>query len=980
MYDIAEKPLPTAFAVWDETSLLDSTQSNAFLLSMDSLPNPTPKTPLPKDVATASPATSTARGSNANATRNEKLLRLEFSDYSDLQTRLVLMPLVEEEGKGAIVASFTRDKKALAPKDNGQRTSEPSKEHRDDEESTTDGKLTGCVLIGMDSETDDWKDEDFSFILARIREEEAPITLFFEPPKLESPPSSPAPSLPKQVQVETPSQQKPSETSAAKEPLSNTKQDSLQSGMMALSAWGMRMGARAAGAANNAAALASKAAKERMQQTNQATKIRTAAKACDIFLQTSVGAFIPISAAQSKVTTSSLLLVRKSATEACPPSPSHSFQWYRSALPSPGDDAASLGSKSRTSDQSVNGEEIEWIALDGAIHAAFQPNATLVGRRLRCIVSISPDDNSSDDSSLEDADLDSAGPQICVCDIMDCVMADMTLFNGARQALLRGAGLAGFQGRGNAINRKFRIEVSIGTLKKRKRITSSAVRVYQMSGNESEPLNESPVLHVSATADPCKPKLFELILPPMPETSILTALCTDGALQLEAPNRVARESLLLALGIANYTGEPANLDGKTVLFGDETVAFDDNDSSSCATSSCASSVGSQAKSTVSNPKSLECSVGSLKIETEGDRVIELEKELESLRNKLARKDKIVSELQRQITKSESVYQQSKQALSSKQQQLDESKAQCQELSQNLKASCANVQSQEAKASRMREDHLLHVSSLENRITSQSGKIAELEKANRILQNEKAVLAAAVEARESKLVKMGELQSSFKELSETVQQQDKLRVQLEESNKRYESLNEELERVTQFEKECRAELKETKQTVERLTDRISHDEETVASVHTTLDVLQKKNQQLKGERNSFKQKNDSLSKEISRLCRNGRSIQEIEKIMSDHESRKQEVALLRQQKRKALEEAHLYRTSYEQSKFATQIAGVDVETHRALERNAELERLLAEMTEYVNAKEMQMETMKQVNEHLQSEIHSLAQASLNKDEV
>ena len=103
-------------------------------------------------------------------------------------------------------------------------------------------------------------------------------------------------------------------------------------------------------------------------------------------------------------------------------------------------------------------------------------------------------------------------------------------------------------------------------------------------------------------------------------------------------------------------------------------------------------------------------------------------------------------------------------------------------------------------------------------------------------------------------------------------------------------------------------------------------------------------------------------------------------MSDHESRKQEVALLRQQKRKALEEAHLYRTSYEQSKFATQIAGVDVETHRALERNAELERLLAEMTEYVNAKEMQMETMKQVNEHLQSEIHSLAQASLKKDEV
>jgi hypothetical protein len=176
------------------------------------------------------------------------------------------------------------------------------------------------------------------------------------------------------------------------------------------------------------------------------------------------------------------------------------------------------------------------------------------------------------------------------------------------------------------------------------------------------------------------------------------------------------------------------------------------------------------------------------------------------------------------------------------------------------------------------------------------------------------------------------------------------------------------------------LEHATQKVKTLTICIQKDEETNASVHSQLDSLQQKNQQLKGERNNFKQKNDSLSKEISRLCRNGRTIKDIEKTLADHEALRQEVELLRQQKRMALEDAHLYRTSYEQSKVAQKLAGMDYGTHAALERNAELDRLLAEMTEYLNAKEMQLETMRQVNDYLQSEIHSLAKANLNKNEV
>ena len=139
----------------------------------------------------------------------------------------------------------------------------------------------------------------------------------------------------------------------------------------------------------------------------------------------------------------------------------------------------------------------------------------------------------------------------------------------------------------------------------------------------------------------------------------------------------------------------------------------------------------------------------------------------------------------------------------------------------------------------------------------------------------------------------------------------------------------------------------------------------------------------GERNNYKQKNESLSKEVARLCRGGKNIRDIEKILADHAALEQETELLRVQKRKALEEAQKYRISYEQAKAAEDLLSLkpdERETRRILERTTELERLLSEMTDYVSAKQMQLDTLKEVNEELQREIHSLAQANLRRDEV
>ena len=69
--------------------------------------------------------------------------------------------------------------------------------------------------------------------------------------------------------------------------------------------------------------------------------------------------------------------------------------------------------------------------------------------------------------------------------------------------------------------------------------------------------------------DALNPKNFDIIFPVLPpEACMVEALCDERALQLMAPNRVCRESLLLALGIANFNGKPSELTKSSMLFPD----------------------------------------------------------------------------------------------------------------------------------------------------------------------------------------------------------------------------------------------------------------------------------------------------------------------------------------------------------------------------------------------------------------------------
>jgi hypothetical protein len=812
-------------------------------------------------------------------------ITVTFKDYEDVQTRLILLPLDEQQGVGAIVAEYTAS------------TATPEQETPE----APGQDLSGFSLVGLEeskpgadtsTQEETWKEKDFSAILGLLRQAESPLVLLFEKSSDDTHESShdedfheEKKSDMEETAVSTNSQSENPESKSdnaspedGEASETGENEPASQSSLLTdrLSSWTTRMRATSAqlaaeaasGAASISTAVAT-AAKERSKASRSATESMIESPSdgqqdYNLFLQTSSGAFLPVqltsasTSSELRVTNSSLLLVRRSATQPCP-AQGCLFQWYRSE------------------------HDAGWTILEGATFAAFQPSAIEVGHRLRCCVTIEDEEN--EESGSEDGK--EKGPQRVVCEMPGTVSAALALFNGARQALVRGSQFGGLHGKCNSEGRTFCIKVEMTFLQNQEthvKTVSTAVTIYQVSGSTAEPMHpiDEPIVGVSAACDYSHPKAFELTFPAgIPESaSMVSALCRDGKFQLEAPNRLARESLLLTIGIANFKGKPADLNASTTLYGSD---------------------GKLLQDVVVAPSTTS---GTPEVEVSDDDAID----------------------------------------------------------------------------QLKSEHTVQVSSLESCIASQSDKIAELEKAVRTLQNEKALLSAAVEARESKLSKMAELQKSFDDLAVRVKEQDSIRSDLDEASSRYEEVSANLETVSKSESECKVTLDQSQKEVVELKMQLKAEAGKTTACKSELKAQQMKIQKLIAERNSYKQKGDSLSKEIGRVCRNGRTIRDVEKILFDDPSRREEVNSLREQKRKALEDLQHYRTAYEQSRTAQKMAGMDHDSTKVFERNAELERLLSELTEYVSAKEMQLETFKLVNDALQTEIRDLAKATMKNNDI
>ena len=134
-----------------------------------------------------------------------------------------------------------------------------------------------------------------------------------------------------------------------------------------------------------------------------------------------------------RITNSSVLSVRQTGSaKPCPKG--YSFQWLRS---------------------NTNGDS--WQLLQGANFATFQPSANDVGHKIKCIVTIKPDEGDQVEESI-------------TCHQPYCIESDLPLLNGARSSFLPGGGVissvgacfSGFVGFGSkAQGKKFKIHLEM---------------------------------------------------------------------------------------------------------------------------------------------------------------------------------------------------------------------------------------------------------------------------------------------------------------------------------------------------------------------------------------------------------------------------------------------------------------------------------------------------------------------------------------
>ena len=960
-------------------------------------------------------------------------VKLSFSDLVDLQSRLVLLPRIEEEGLGAVVASYipracttkleesqyleekkvddkddnvevdeanssdsiqsktakgeavmtsSDDQQCRHPTAAGEPTrdqgevdeGEQTKAHGQSQDTNSRNDIDpkdviGKALTGIDGveNEQDWLVQEFSHILASTREVKVPIVLHFEAVPL----------------VEEKEKVNEKKACHIEKPM---QRDEPRVNASSWTSWGKSVAATAAssakGYASATAVAVAKAAEEAIAARQAAEEARAARVAtivdlpplrnqkCCMCLQLSDGSFVELAGPPKKmpkVTTTSLVILRETPSRPCP-AKGYRYEWFRSInIPTCGDIISD--SLSASSAESMHADNHQWAPLIGATYSVYQPCANDIGCYLRCVVYIELGGEQvgivDDESSVEE--------EIIFCETPAPIAADMNMFNGARQALLRGTYIGNLLGRGPAEGRVFGINISIAFTDDKS--ISSATSIHQISGGTAEPIHLGVIRQASAIADPSNPKHFDLVFPfGLPEgSSMVSALSENDRFQLVAPNRIAREMLLLAIGIANFAGNPADLTETTVLFP--------------ALAHVPHTTGTPLKQVIQRNEDefftpdQDVSLPAIdQAEDASSRLRSLELELQHLRSKLSRKDKKISDLQRQLAQSNSSLLKAEKDLTSYRSDLQKKLEESKDYRTRLRAAEKRVEESNTIMDRAKTENALLVASLEERLVAQSETILGLEKSVRSYQNEKAVLSAAVDARDSKLEKMNGLQVALDNLSAKVAKGDSLRSEMSDMGKRYEVLCSDLEKVAASETECKVQLHKTLSTMNELCENLESEKTRRRHCQVELENVQRSNQKLKSERNSFKQKAESLTKEMSRLCKGGLTIQKIEKILADEESRRTEVELLRSQKKKALEDLHQYRSAYEQQLVAQLNIGVDGAAIKALEQKAELERVVSDLTEYVSAKEMQLQTMRQVNQALTEELKQLAKANMHKNDI
>ena len=281
---------------------------------------------------------------------------------------------------------------------------------------------------------------------------------------------------------------------------------------------------------------------------------------------------------------------------------------------------------------------------------------------------------------------------------------------------------------------------------------------------------------------------------------------------------------------------------------------------------------------------------------------------------------------------------------------------------------------------MKKDFKAHQLESEKKFEEKSDVAQEYDKVIKSLRNEKAVLSAAIEARDSKLAKMSAQLNDADTLRHKAEAGEKAQHELEILRKKNKKAMEEMNKMKEDKNHSMIALEKAKKKIDRLEADYEIEKKTLVTVKTEGSKIKLQFQKTRGERNTYKQKADSLAKEMSRICRNGKSINDIEKMIQDYQSLSSEVVQLRSEKKKALYEVEECKTDFEQYVKAQIQAKTDNEAIRVFQRNIELERVVTEMTEYLNAKQMQLESVQDANRALTEELRLMAENCRGQNDI
>lgn len=606
------------------------------------------------------------------------------------------------------------------------------------------------------------------------------------------------------------------------------------------------------------------------------------------------------------VTNMSVITVRLSEEDPCPIGKNgYKFQWFRSY------DEYSPN----------NTSSIEWIRLNGANYPTYQPSVSDIGYVLSCSIDFG----------------DERPGQRCTLPVK--VTADISLFESAKTSLLKEGreNRATFNSLKDSAGNVFRLKIFVETKRDAESITKSSFLIEPMI------LEPQSLSGVKARSDPSCPRGFEMMLPTSADW--IGSLSSSYRLKLEAPNRITRESLLITLALASFTGSLSSISTETTLlpFSDEiempTAPSEDTESQPNSDEPCP---------TLKNLYS-----------------IQLEAQVKEMHADLEAKSSLISKLQDKINASN-----------------DDKK--------RLERELMQARSKADELAQCMQD-----------VDERDRKINEQERTIKSLTNEKAVMSASIEMRDRKLSaqseQIGDLKTNLADALRQIEEMRKNEAEQIKATREAEREKEDLEtaaviaEMKREEAQFQQELKAAQSIIEELNQKYASTKDSATKSKDELERIRTESKKLKMERNTFKNKADSLTKELSKLqiklarkppsapaqSSNESNEAEIKTLASTikqlqlrNSQLQDEVTSLRSEKRDMQEELRATRMAHEQSaKYLTaqQPITPNRDAQRAFQKYEELENIISNLTDDLDAKKMQIHTLKLINETLLKEI-------------